>query len=48
MNYKITYDTSSERNSAERRYVVIAESKLAKMIEAFIRNGRIIYSISQA
>ena len=47
MKYKIVFDSSSDRYSAKRLFVLVASNELPAKIAQLQLQGRIVYSVSQ-
>lgn len=48
MNYEIVFDTSSDRNSTQRRYVKVTAERLGSKIISLQAQGRVIYEVRQS
>lgn len=48
MKYKIVFDTSADKHSADRRYIIVSSNALPERIATLQMQGRIIFSVAQA
>jgi hypothetical protein len=47
MKYKIVYDTSSDKYSSQRKYIIVSSNLLPQKLANLQVAGRIIFSVSQ-